>query len=300
MRNVLSKFEKREQRLFYIFIAPWIIGFIVFTLYPLLSSLYLSFTQYDIVNPPKYIGLQNFIDMFHDELFYRSIKATLYYTLVSVPVGLILSICVALLVNQKVPGQRFFRTAIYLPTVVGGVAMSLLWLWILNPDLGILNYLLQKFFNIKGPQWLLDENWAIPSLILMSFWGVGQGMVIFLASLQGVPSSLYEAALLDGANSWQRFWNVTFPMISPVVLFQLITGIIGSFQVFTQAFVMTQGGPHYATLFYVYYLYQNAFSNFKIGYASAMAWLLLVSVAILTYIIMKFSNSFVYYEGGKN
>ncbi|SHF78102.1 multiple sugar transport system permease protein [Caldanaerobius fijiensis DSM 17918] len=297
---MLSKFEKREQRLFYIFIAPWIIGFIVFTLYPLLSSLYLSFTQYDIVNAPKYVGLQNFKDLFHDELFYRSIKATLYYTLVSVPVGLILSICVALLVNQKVPGQRFFRTAIYLPTVVGGVAMSLLWLWILNPDLGILNYLLQKFFHIKGPQWLLDEKWAIPSLILMSLWGVGQGMVIFLASLQGVPKSLYEAALLDGANSWQRFWNVTFPMISPVVLFQLITGIIGSFQVFTQAFVMTQGGPHYATLFYVYYLYQNAFSNFKVGYASAMAWLLLVSVAILTYIIMKFSNSFVYYEGGKN
>jgi multiple sugar transport system permease protein len=170
--------------------------------------------------------------------------------------------------------------------------------WIFNPQIGIANYLL-SFLGIKGPLWLLDERWAMPSLIIMSLWTMGGDMVIFLAALQGVPATLHEAAILDGANKWRRFWAVTMPMISPVFLFQVIMGLINSFQVFTQSFVMTQGGPHYATLFYVYYLYQNAFVNFNMGYASAMAWLLFIIIIILTYIIMKTSDRFVYYEGGK-
>ncbi|WP_370639079.1 carbohydrate ABC transporter permease [Cohnella sp. REN36] len=288
----------KETKYFYLFVFPWIVGFLAFSLYPILTSLYYSFTDYNVVNPAKFVGLKNYKDMISDELFWKSVKATLYYALVSVPVGLFLSLVFALLLNMKVPGKRFFRVAMYLPSMISGAAMSLLWVWIFNPQIGLANYAL-SLVGIKGPLWLLDEHWAMPSLIIMSFWSVGGGMVIFLAALQGVPASLREAATLDGANFWRRFWSITMPIISPVFLFQLIMSIIGSFQVFTQSFIMTHGGPHYATLFYVYYLYQNAFVNFNLGYASAMAWLLLIVIMLLTYVIMRTSNRFIYYEGGR-
>lgn len=290
--------SKRDNMYFYLFISPWLIGFIVFALYPILASLYYSFTDYDIISSPHFIGLDNYKELFEDELFYKSIIVTLKYTLISVPLGLFLSLIFAMLINMKIPARGFFRTAMYFPSMVSGVSMSLLWFWIFNPEVGVFNYIL-SWFGVKGPAWFLDENFAIWALIIMTFWGVGAGMIIFLAGLQGVPSSLLEAAKLDGAGRWKTFWNVTFPMISPVFLFQLIMSVIESFQVFTQAYVMTQGGPNYSTRFYVYNVYVSAFKDFRLGYASAMAWLLLLAILIITVIIMKSSNRFVYYEGGR-
>lgn len=291
--------RKKQALHFYLFILPWIIGFLLFSLYPILSSLYFSFTDYDITSPPVFVGFKNYISAFHDDVFWISIKCTLYYTLLSVPIGLILSLFFAILLNQKIPGKGVFRTLMYLPSMVSGVSMSLLWVWIFNPQYGIANRLL-SLIGIQGPAWLQSETWAVPSLIIMSFWTTGEGMILFLAALQGVPRSLIEAAVLDGANWFHRFWNVTLPMISPILLFQLIMDIINSFQVFTQAYVMTQGGPHYATTFYVYNIFLNAFVNFKMGYASALSWLLLIVVMTVTALILKLSNRFVYYEGGEN
>lgn len=291
--------SKRENFYFYLFILPWLIGFLVFALYPILASLYYSFTDYDIISSPKFIGLDNFRELFQDELFYKSILVTLKYTFISVPLGLFLSLIFAMLINMKIPARGFFRTAMYFPSMVSGVSMSLLWFWIFNPEAGIFNYIL-SLFGVKGPAWFLDEKFAMWGLIIMTFWGVGAGMIIFLAGLQGVPASLLEAAKLDGAGKWRSFWSVTFPMISPVFLFQLIMAVIESFQVFTQAYVMTQGGPNYSTRFYVFNVYVSAFKDFRLGYAAAMAWLLLVAILIVTVIIMKSSNRFVYYEGGRD
>ncbi|WP_068616803.1 carbohydrate ABC transporter permease [Paenibacillus tuaregi] len=294
-----GKIRRRETRSFYAFISPWLIGFIVLTLYPILSSLYYSFTDYDVIHEPVWVGFGNFNELFQDEQFWNSISVTLKYTFVSVPLTLTLSLLLAILINQKVPLQGFFRTAIYFPSMISGVAMSLLFFWVFNPQAGLFNYVL-SWFGVEPIAWLLDARYAMTALIIMSFWGMGTGMLIFLAGLQGVPASLLEAAKLDGAGRWRTFWAVTFPMISPVFLFQFIVGIIESFQVFTQAYTVTQGGPSYSTWFYVYNIYINAFKNFRYGYASAMAWLLLIAVMIVTYLIMKTSNKYVYYEGGKN
>ena len=294
----MTKVEKHQEKHFFIFIAPWLAGLLIFSVYPIVASLWYSFTDYNVVNPSRFIGIKNYTDLMSDPIFWVSVKATLYYTLLSVPAGLVLSLFFAVLINQKVPLQKLFRTLMYLPSMVSGVATSLMWMWMFNPQIGMVNYIL-SLFGIQGPQWLMDENWAVPALIIMSFWSVGSGMIVFLAGLQGVPVMLYESAYLDGANGWTRFWKITFPIISPVFLFQLIMNLIASFQVFTQAFVMTEGGPHYATTFYVYYLYLNAFRRFSMGYASAMSWILLVVVLTITYWIMKTSDRFVYYEGGK-
>ncbi|MFB9326797.1 carbohydrate ABC transporter permease [Paenibacillus aurantiacus] len=293
-----SKLGTAQTRAFYAFISPWLIGFAVLTLFPVLSSLYYSFTDYDVIHAPVWIGLANFRELFQDELFWTSIRATLKYTLVSVPLTLILSLLLALLLNRRMPLQGFFRTAIYFPSMISGVAMSLLFTWVFNPQAGPFNYIL-SLFGVEPIPWLLDERYAIWALIVMSFWGLGAGMLIFLAGLQGVPQSLLEAARLDGATKLRSFWHVTLPMISPVFLFQLIVGMIDSFQVFTQAYTITQGGPNYSTWFYVYNIYISAFKNFRYGYASAMAWLLLAAVLLVTYFIMKASNRFVYYEGSR-
>ena len=294
----------RQALYFYLFISPWIVGFLVFEFYPILMSLYYSFLNYNITSAPVFVGFKNYLTAFGNGqdgfIFRKSIQVTLYYTLVSVPVGLILSLVFAMLLNLKVPGKGIFRTLMYLPSMVSGVSMSLLWLWIFNPQSGMMNYIL-SLFGIEGPMWLSSEKWAVPAIIIMSFWGTGEGMVLFLAALQGVPKDLEEAAVLDGASGPQRFWNITVPMISPIILFQLIINMINSFQIFTQAYVMTQsGGPHYATTFYVYNIYLNAFKYFKLGYASALSWMLLVFIMVLTLIIMKFSDRYVYYEGGEN
>ncbi|WP_046228459.1 carbohydrate ABC transporter permease [Paenibacillus dauci] len=296
---MLTREMRRETLLMYAFISPWVIGFVVFALFPILASLYYSFTDYDIIHSPQWIGLGNYKEMFADDLYWNSVMVTLKYTFISVPLQLLLAMGFALLLNQKLPFKGFFRTAMYFPSMVSGVAMSLLWYWVFNPQIGLFNYML-SWFGVKGPAWLMDPNTALYSLIIMSFWGVGGAMIIFLAGLQGVPTSLLEAARLDGAGRLSIFWHVTLPMISPVLLFQLILGVIESFQVFTQAFVMTHGGPNYSTWFYVYGLYTSAFKEYRAGYSSAMAWVLLIVVLIVTYIIMKLSNRYVYYEGGKS
>jgi multiple sugar transport system permease protein len=289
--------RQHEAVWFYILIAPWLIGFLAFTAGPMLASLYYSFTKYDVVSPPVWVGLQNYQRLPTDPLFLRALKVTLIYTIVTVPLGIVTSLLLALLLNQRVPGVRFFRTAFYLPTVISGVALSLLWLWLFNPDFGIINYLIWRVAAVRGPTWLQSEVWVLPALIIMSLWGVGGTMVILLAGLQGIPSELYEAAELDGATGLRRLWSITLPLISPVIFFNAITGMIATFQVFTTIKVMTDGGPNYASLVYVLYLYQIAFRNFQMGYASALAWVLFVIVLLLTLIVFRTSGRWVYYEG---
>ncbi len=281
----------------YFFIFPWILGLVMFTGGPIIASFILSLCDYDIVNPPNFVGLANYKRMFtEDPLFYQSLKVTSIYTFVAVPLGLVFSLMVAILMNRKIKGISLFRTIYYAPAVVTGVSLSLLWVWIFNPEFGVFNLILSKF-GIQGLGWLASTKWALPALIIMSFWGVGGPMLIYLAGLQGIPTALYEAAEIDGASSWFKFWKITIPMITPVIFFNLVMGIIGSFQVFTQGYVMTGGGPHYATLFYVLHLYNNAFQWFKMGYASALAWVLFIIIFACTLFIFKFSATWVYYEG---
>lgn len=287
--------RRKEAWLFYLFISPWIIGFLVFTAYPVLMSLYLSFTRYDIMSSPAWIGLDNFKSLFTDKFFFRSIEATAKYTVLSVPINLIVSMLVALLLNAKIPMKAFFRTVFYLPCMISGVALSLLWIWLFNPQIGILNYIIVLFGGQAQP-WLQSSSQAIPSLLIMNVWTMGTTMVIFLAGLQGVPTVYYEAATLDGCGPIRKFFKITLPMISPILTFQLITGLIGGLQAFSQAFVMTQGGPNYSTYFYVFYLFQKAFKSFELGYASAMSWLFIVVVTILTLLIFRFSDRYSYTE----
>ena len=291
-----SKLERREAMVGYLLLLPWIIGFVIFLSGPILASFGLSFFEYDVINPPKFIGIQNYKVMISDDpLFWQSFKVTAIYTFTSVPLSLIGSLAVAILLNQKIRGIPWFRTIFYLPAVVSGVAVALLWSWVFNPNFGVLNYLLDKI-GIQGPAWLGSERWALPAFIIMSSWNIGGGMLIFLAGLQSIPTQLYEASEIDGANWWSKFWKITIPMLTPTIFFNLVMGIIGTWQVFTAAYVMTQGGPNYATLFYMFYLYKNAFVWFKMGYASALAWLLFLVILICTLAVFKSSPMWVYYE----
>jgi multiple sugar transport system permease protein len=281
----------------YLFVSPWLLGLFIFTVGPVIASFWLSMTEYDIINPARFIGFSNYrVLLREDPLFWQALKVTTIYTLGSVPLQLIFGFLIALLMNQKLKGISVFRTIYYLPAVISGVAVSVLWRWIFMPDVGIINILLSKI-GIKGPRWLGDPNWVLPALIIMSLWGVGGGMVIYLAGLQGIPTELYEAAELDGAGKWAKFRAITIPMMSPVIFFNLVMGVIGSFQTFTQAYIMTQGGPQNASLFYILYLYQRAFQELRMGYASALAWILFLLILICTVIIFKTSTGWVYYEG---
>jgi multiple sugar transport system permease protein len=292
--------SQREAIAGYLFIMPWIIGFLVLRLGPMLTSLVLSLTDYTILSAPKFVGFGNYIKMFTDDpSFLAAMQVTFTYALVSVPVGICLSLGIALLLNQKTPGVAVWRTVYYLPSVVSGVAVAMLWAWIFHSQFGLINVGLHAI-GIQGPAWLGDPSWALPALIIMSFWGIGAGMVINLAGLQGIPTELYEAASIDGANSWQRFLNVTLPLLSPVLFFSMVVGIIDAFQYFTNAYVMTNGGPGRSTLFYNLFLYQNAFRYYKMGYASALAWLLFLIILIFTLLIFKSSPYWVYYEGLTN
>jgi len=280
----------------YLFILPWIIGFLAFTFGPMVYSLYLGFVETDILTHTEWVGLANYEQMLQDPLWSKSLRNTAYYTFVMVPLSTIGSLLLAVLLNQKVRFLSLFRTIYYLPSVVSGVAVALLWIWILNRDFGIVNGAL-RVFGIRGPAWLQSEEWAMPALILMGLWGVGGNMIIFLAALQGVPSTLYEAATIDGAGTLNKFWHITMPMISPTVLFSLVMGIINSFQIFTQAYVMTDGGPNNATLTQVLYLYRKAFEQFHFGYASAIAWVLFLIILVFTAAMIRGSSLWVYYEG---
>ncbi|MGI6206934.1 MAG: carbohydrate ABC transporter permease [Anaerolineae bacterium] len=296
----LSAARAAEWRDFYVCISPWLIGFLVLVAAPMLASIYLSFTKYDILQPPKFVGLDNYAEMlFEDALFGKSLFVTAYYTVFSVPLGVIGSLVLALLLNQKMRTDSLFRTIYYLPSLTPAVASAVLWQWIFHHDIGLLNAALDAV-GLPPVRWLLDEQWVIPAFVIVSLWqGVGGGrMIIFLAGLQGVPEHLYEAAKVDGANWWHRFTAVTIPMISPTLLFNLIMGIIGSFQVFTLSFLMTAGAPNNASLFYVLYLYRNAFQYLKMGYASALAWFLFLVLATVTLLQFALSGRWVYYEGG--
>lgn len=283
----------------YIFIGPWLIGFVIFALGPIIASFGLSFTRYELITAPQWIGLGNYATLLSgDRLFWLSLYNTIYYTALSVPLGLTVAFLLAMLLNRRQPGIGVYRTLFYLPVVSSGVAISLLWIWLLNPQFGLINYLL-RLVGLPGPGWLVDGAWAKPALVLMSMWSVGGTVVVFLAGLQGVPRTLYEAAALDGANGWARFRHVTLPMMSPVIFFNLIIGMIGSFQVFTQAYIMTGGGPQNATLFYVLHLFKQGFGLFRMGYAAALAWILFLIILVLTVVQMTLARRWVYYASGE-
>jgi multiple sugar transport system permease protein len=281
------------------FASPWIVGFLVFTAYAIAASLYFSFCRYDILSPPQWIGLKNYSRLLlDDEVFRKSLWSTMYMVVFGLPVGLVASLAVALLLNAKVKGIAIYRTIFYVPSLVPAVALATLWMWLFNTDIGLINVLLRKV-GIAGPGWLTDPLWSKPALILMGLWGAGGSAIIYLAGLQGIPDHLYEAADLDGAGVLSKFRHVTLPMLSPVIFFNLIMGLIGSFQYFTQVYIMTGGGPQDSTLFYALYLFNRAFMDLKMGYASAMAWILFVITLVCTLIVFKTSAKWVYYEGEK-
>lgn len=288
--------SRRETIVAYLFLSPWLFGFVVFLAGPMIASLYFSFTEYKVIAPPRWIGLANYTRMFTDDLFFKSLDVSARYTLLSVPLGIAAALSIALLLHQPIIGRGIFRLIFYLPSIISGVAVATVFAWIFNYRFGVLNYLL-SLIGVPGPNWLGHPRWALWAFVVMSLWGIGGNVVIFLAALQGVPKALYEAADLDGASGSQQFWNITLPLISPAVLFVAITGIIYTFQTFTQAFILTQGGPANATLFYLFYLYKNAFTWFEMGYASALAWVLFLIIIACTLLLLRISTSWVYYEG---
>lgn len=281
----------------YIFISPWLIGFMLFTLGPMIASLFLSFTKYNIIDAPQFIGLANYIKLFTgDPKFWHALRVTVIFAIVEVPLSLVLGFTLAFLLNLKIPGTAFWRTLFYMPSITSGVAMAMLWGLLFNPRFGLINWLL-SLININGPGWFSSPQWALPALILIGLWGVGGGMIIYLAGLQSIPTSIYEAAWVDGANGWQQVLHITLPLMTPVIFYNLVLGVIGTFQYFTEAYILTAGGPAEATLFYNLYLYRTGFQYLDMGYASALAWILFMIVLILTALIFKSSALWVYYEG---
>jgi multiple sugar transport system permease protein len=281
----------------WLFASPWIIGFVLFTAGPMLFSAGMAFTTWDMINTPQWVGLDNWRLIFGgDPLVVMALRITTTYALVAVPLHVIIGMALAMMLNSGIHGLRFYRTAYFMPSVLAGVAVSLLWRWVFSGQFGLANLFLD-YVGIRGPNWLADESWALPSLVIMSLWAVGGAMVIYLAGLQGIPSEFYEAAQVDGAGWWSRLRHITVPLMTPALFFQLVTGVIAALQVFTQPYVMTLGGPNNATLFYVLYLYRNAFQYFKMGYASALAWVLFFYILVLTLLIFRSARSWVHYEG---
>ena len=295
IRRVMTQ-RKRDNIAGFLFIAPWLIQFVFLIAFAMIVSLGMSLTETDLFSGYKFVGLANYTRMWNDELFWKSLRVTAYYTFVLVPSGIVISLGIALLMNQKVRFVGLWRLLYYLPSVVQGVAVAILWGYVLNPRFGLLNAGL-KVIGIQGPRWLFSETWAVPSFILMGLWGAGGAMLLYLAGLQGIPTPLYEAAEIDGANSWNRFIHITIPMLTPTIYFNLLLNIIGSFQVFTQAQIMTDGGPNNATLTQGLYLYHTGFVNFQFGYASALAWALFLIIMIFTVLVMRSGEGWVHYEG---
>jgi multiple sugar transport system permease protein len=294
-----NSMKGQEALSFYIFILPWAIGFLAFTFGPILASFVLGFMEYDMALPPHFVGLSNFQELFQDPLFYTSLGNTLYIVALAVPLGMITAFGMALLLNQKVRGQSIYRTFYYIPSIVPAVASAALWLYVLQPQWGLLNALLEAV-GIPGPGWLASEVWSKPAIIMLMIWSSGGNMIIYLAGLQDIPKEYYEAAQIDGANAFQQFISVTLPLMTPTIFFTVIMGIIGTFQVFSSIFVLTDGmgGPVNSTLVYLIYLYRNAFSFFRMGYSSAMAWVLFVIILALTIINFRFAKYWVHYESG--
>ena len=279
----------------YLFVSPFILGFLLWFLVPALVAVWLTFFDWNMIQDPTYVGLDNFREIFRDRLFIQSLKVTSYYTLVSVPLSLVLAFLIALLLNAKVRGMAVFRTIYYLPSLVPAVANAVLWNFVFNTEFGLVNALLRAL-GVRKIMWFQDPDWAIPALIIMSLWGLGGSVVIYLAGLQGIPQVFYEAAEIDGAGRWAKLRHVTIPLISPVIFFNLIMGIIGSFQVFTAGFLITGGGPQNATLFYVLYTYRTGIQYFDMGYAAVLAWILFFIIMGLTLLVFRYVGRLVYYE----
>jgi multiple sugar transport system permease protein len=292
----MSAMRRRDLRDGLLFASPFILGVVLLWIGPMLYSLYLVVHDWNLIRPPRYVGLRNFERMFNDPLVGKSLVNTAIFTFIGVPLQLLVAFALALLLNQGIRGRSIYRTLFYLPAITPAVASAIVWVQILNPEFGVLNAVL-GWVGIGPIKWLFDPFYAKPALILMSLWFVGPQMIIFLAGLQGVPQQLIDAAAIDGANAWRRFWNVTVPIVSPVILFNLVIGIIGSFQVFTSAFIMTGGGPRDATLFLVLYIYRNAFQFFRMGYAATLSWVLFVIIVIFTALQFLIANKWVYYAG---
>ncbi len=288
--------RQREAFAGLFFASPWLIGFFGLLLFPLLQSLWYSFTSYDILHPARFVGLSNYTDLLHDPTAGQAFGNTLYMTVIGVPIGVIIALAMALLLNQEVRGISLYRMLFYIPSITPVVAATLLWTWLLNANNGLVNNVL-ALFNILGPNWLQDTGWAKPSILLMVMWGsAGSTMIILLAGLKNVPAALYEAAQIDGASRIAQFRYITVPMLSPTLFFVFVTGLIGAVQIFTQAYIATGGGPLNSTLFYVYYLFNVAFGDFRMGYASAMGWVLFVVILAVTLLQLRVARYWVHYE----
>jgi multiple sugar transport system permease protein len=300
-RRSTSPLAREDRRDFWLFLSPWLIGFVCFGAGPIFASLLLSFTDYSIFKPPRWVGLTNYREMLAaDPLIGKALWNTLFYTVFAVPLGTAAAMLLAILLNQKVRGLSIWRTIYYLPAVVSGVAMAVLWRWIFNPEVGLANTILRPFlrlFDLPDPTWLLDPALAKPAYVIMSLWGVGGGMIIFLAALQSIPQHLYEAAEIDGAGVFSKFRHITLPMLTPVIFFSLTMGVIGSFQIFTQVYVMSGRGVDNSTLFYVLYLFEQAFRYFRMGYAAAMAWVLFAIILAVTIVQFRLAKRWVFYAG---
>lgn len=290
--------SKKEVALGYLFLSPWVIGFVLFGLYPFVMSFYYSLCQYDVLRIPMYVGFENYrMILFKDPYFWKSIWNTLYYTGFRTPLSIVGSLLLAVFLNRSMRGIRLFRTIYFIPSIITGVVMSVIWMWLFNPQIGLVNIVL-AFFGIKGPLWLQSAEWSKPAMILMSLWSIGGGrMLVFLAALQGVPQHLYEAVELDGGSEKDKFFHITLPIISPIIFLWTVIEVIFSMQIFTESYVMTKGGPLNSTLFYNLYLYNRAFEDYNMGYASALAWILLIITLLLTLIQFRMSRKIVYYEG---
>ncbi len=309
------KIRHREALTALLFVAPWLVGFSVFLLYPLLASLYYSFCDYSVLRPPVWVGMENYTDLVHDSVFRGALWNTGVFAALALPMGMFVAISLALMLNAKIKGMTLYRTFFYVPSLVPGASLAMLGLWVFNGEHGVLNHILDPIMNappnllnflfhthlphFKPPQWLSDPEWSKPALVVLGVWGAGNSMVIYLAGLQDVPQALYEAAELDGAGWWAKTRHVTLPMLSPVILFNLIMGIIGTLQVFTLPFIMFPGGtPARSTYFYTMYLYDNAFVYLKMGYACAMGWIMFLIIMALTFIALRMSEKRVHYNGG--
>lgn len=293
----MSTLARQEERWAYLFLSPSIAGLLFFTVGPVIESFLISLSQYDVMKPPTFIGIQNYVQLFTaDKVFLDALRNTFYYTFVATPLGIVLSLLLALAMNQKIKGIVVLRAIYFVPVITSSVAISLLWSWIYNPNFGILNWLL-SFAGIQGPEWLASDTWAMPAIIIMAVWqGLGYEMTIFLAGLQGIDTVFYEAAKIDGADAWQRFLHITVPLISPTTFFLLVITIIGGFQVFVPMYIMTQGGPNYSTISIVEHLFNNGFTYLHMGLASAMAYVLFAIVFVFTLIQLRLQDRWVHYE----
>lgn len=289
--------EKEEARSGLLWVSPWLVGFAAFTMLPLVASFVLGFTDWNGTSKIQFVGFSNYVELFtQDPLFWKSLKITTIFAALYLPISLVLGFGLALLMNQSLPGMRLLRTVFYIPSVLSGVAVAVLWGFIFNKNFGVLNAIL-GFVGISPVPWLESSVWVIPAIVIMQLWGVGGSMIIYLAGIQAVPTELYDAAEVDGAGWWRRLRNVTLPMTSPTILFNLILGLIGAFQVFTQAYIITQGGPNYGSYFYALNLYNTAFQSLRLGYASAMATVLFIIIVGISALTFRWSRRWVYYEG---